>query len=433
MILSYYYQRGGSADPPEAGDDLWVEYRNQLGSWVEVAHYLGADPVMGSYASVNVGLPADAYYSGFQLRLRSFGTGAGTDNWYVDDIRVDYAPSLTADPVSLSQTLSPQDSVMLPLVIGNDGPGSLVWSLRVSLPLNKASRFAQLLAASEVLPAHREYPAGFDDYNELKGSTDSRRGYPVDKNAGGPDLFGYYWIDSDEPGGPSFAWQEVSATGTDVAAGLGDDNFIGPFSLGFDFPFYGNLHQELYIGSNGIIGFDTAGMASRFKKAIPTTSTPNNILAWLWDDLNPLDADNPGVHVYVDTTGGRCVVEFVNYPEYGAAAGDVITAEVILYPDGAILYQYQTIAAGFDLLANTVGIENGDGTDGLEVSYLSSYLHNNLAVRFSSPYRWLTTDKTGGTVAPQASRHGGLLVPFGRAGRRGLLGSADHQQQRSGP
>jgi hypothetical protein len=72
---------------------------------------------------------------------------------------------------------------------------------------------------------------------------------------------------------------------------------------------------------------------------------------------------------------------------------------VILYANGSIVYQYKTIAPGFDILSNAVGIENGDGTDGLEISYLNSYLHDSLAVQISAPYRWLTTEGSGGTLA----------------------------------
>ncbi|MCK4460592.1 MAG: hypothetical protein KAW46_02250, partial [candidate division Zixibacteria bacterium] len=179
-----------------------------------------------------------------------------------------------------------------------------------------------------------------------------------------------------------------------------DDNYVGPLDLGFDFPFYGNLYSYIYIGSNGVIGFSPTGMNARIETPIPDTATPNNIVALLWDDLNPDDGDNPDAHVYMDTTGGRCVIQFVDYPEYNASAGDVVNAEVILEADGSIKLQYLTIAPGFDVLSCAVGIENSDGTDGLEVVYQAGYLHDNLAVQIVNPYQWLTVDKTSGILPP---------------------------------
>jgi len=196
---------------------------------------------------------------------------------------------------------------------------------------------------------------------------------------------------------------EVAATGVDVVDQLHDDNYAGPFAIGFAFPYYDSVYTQLYIGSNGIIGFDTAGMDSRFKTSLPSAGVPNNILAWLWDDLNPDDAANPGAHVYVDTSGGRCVVEFVDYPEYGAGVGEVVTAEVVLEGDGTIRYQYLSIAAGFDAAHCAVGIEDASGTDGLEVAYLTPYLHDSLAVVFSAPPLWLSVAPVTGQVAAGAA------------------------------
>jgi len=141
-------------------------------------------------------------------------------------------------------------------------------------------------------------------------------------------------------------------------------------------------------------------MSSRYKTSIPNTGLPNNILAWLWDDLDADDDFNPDAHVYLDTTGNRCVIQFEDYPEFGADAGDVINAEVIISPDGTIKFQYQSIATGFDIGNCTVGIENQDGTDGLEVAYLTSYLHNELAIVFYRPYQWLDLEQLAGSVDP---------------------------------
>ena len=60
---------------------------------------------------------------------------------------------------------------------------------------------------------------------------------------GGPDAFGYTFVDSDEPDGPAYDWIDITLTGTQVAA-MGDDAYQGPFDLGFDFPFYGNIYSQ---------------------------------------------------------------------------------------------------------------------------------------------------------------------------------------------
>jgi hypothetical protein len=108
-----------------------------------------------------------------------------------------------------------------------------------------------------------------------------------------------------------------------------------------------------------MVGFTSTDLNSRWKTTIPTAGTPNNMICWLWDDLNPNDINNTDDHVYVEASGGSFIVQF--------SVGDVITMQVILYPDGTIKLQYLSIAAGFDTESGTIGIENGDGTDGLRL------------------------------------------------------------------
>ncbi len=408
VILSYYYQRGGSGEAPDSTEDLWVEYKNDLGAWVLVNRHLGSGPAMTSFEQVNYQLPANALHSGFQVRLRSAGSCVECDDWYIDDIRVDFAPNIEVSPSFFGETLLQGDSTTGELIIDNVGLGGLDYNLSIIPVTTKSALFTNLLDREQVEPAQRKYPEGFHDYEDIKGTEDHRTGLPVTRDAGGPDGYGYFWIDSDEPGGPTFDWIDVSGAGLDIVADLNDDNFGGPYQIGFNFPYYDTVYNQIYVGSNGIIGFAPDGMGSRFKTTIPTTTTPNNMLAWLWDDLNPDDLDNTDAHVYIDTTGNRCVIQFVDYPEYQAAPGEVITAQVILTADGTITYQYLSIHPDFDVQSCAVGIENENGTIGLEVAYLTPYLKDSLAIQFLAPYQWLTMDNHSGSIAGQGADTIGL-------------------------
>ncbi|MGH7598846.1 MAG: hypothetical protein ACREOI_21030, partial [bacterium] len=199
--------------------------------------------------------------------------------------------------------------------------------------------------------------------------------------SGGPDAFGYKWKDSDEAGGPSFNYIDISSSGTPVTT-LSDDNFDGPFPIGFTFNFYGVNHTEFYIASNGLIGFgSTTGFHKFTNVQPPVTTSPNNIIAWLWDDLIPREDSG----VYYQSFADKLVIQFVQFGNNNSgAAGERVNAEVILYPDGKILVQYLNFTANWPLNLCTVGLENSDGTDGLTVVHNAAYLHDGLAVRFSS-------------------------------------------------
>ncbi|MDH4032183.1 MAG: C25 family cysteine peptidase [candidate division Zixibacteria bacterium] len=401
-ILSYYFQCGGG-EPPQTGDDLSIDYKNEFGEWVTFQVHPGGGAVMTQFEYVNIPLPSEAVHAGFQLRMRSTGTSSGNDDWYMDDIRIDYAPAISVFPPSITEYVAQGVETSREIVIDNAGPGGLNYSLNAVQLLGRSSVFDQLYQAGMVEPARRVYSEEFFDFVDEKGVDNPNIGHPVLRNAGGPDTYGYYWIDSDEPGGPAFAWQDISTTGEDLIGGLVDDNFIGPIDLGFSFPYYENSYSQIYISSNGMVGFASTDMNSRFKTSIPTSGTPNNMICWLWDDLNPTDGDNLDDHVYFDTTGGQCVIQFTNYPEYGAAVGAVITTQVILSADGTIKLQYLSIGAGFDIASGTIGIENATGTDGLEIAFATEYLHDSLAVVIAKPTQWLSLDSQSGNLAPGAS------------------------------
>ncbi len=109
---------------------------------------------------------------------------------------------------------------------------------------------------------------------------------PPNWGTGGPDAYGYTWIDSDTAGGPVFDWVDISGTGTQIT-GLGDDNIVGPFPVGFDFPYYWYPVNQVFVGSNGYIAFHDNTMAASPFPPVPGTQGPNNTLAPIMSDLDP--------------------------------------------------------------------------------------------------------------------------------------------------
>ncbi len=198
---------------------------------------------------------------------------------------------------------------------------------------------------------------------------------------GGPDAFGYRWMNSDDPSGQvSYSFTDISATGTAVT--LSDDNSVGPFALGIPFSFYGVAQTDLYIGSNGAVSFG-AGVYSLSNTILPDGLTPNNLIAAFWDDLAPHFVGST-VHYLSDVANGRFIVQY-HVPAYGSFEPyTFLDFQVVLSADNSILVNYLNLVET-DVAEATNGIENADGTIGLQVNYNGSggRLGDLLSVRFS--------------------------------------------------
>src|ERR1043166_9511943 len=76
------------------------------------------------------------------------------------------------------------------------------------------------------------------------------------QTTGGPDSYGYIWRDNNDPSGPAYNWIDVpTLTGALQVNYLGDDNTIGPFSIGFPFHYYWYDVTKFWVGSNGYMRF----------------------------------------------------------------------------------------------------------------------------------------------------------------------------------
>ncbi|MGQ9702612.1 MAG: hypothetical protein ACUVQT_09210 [bacterium] len=211
---------------------------------------------------------------------------------------------------------------------------------------------------------------------------------PTITGAGGPDAYGYRWIDSDTAGGPSFNWIDIKGVGTQIL-GLADDNVVGPFSIGFEFPYYWYRVNSFYVGSNGYIAFGDPTLEAHPFQTLPNPQTPNNVLAPLMSDI---DFTPQGTCWYwTNAAHDTCIIQYdsVRFWNVGTSLN---TFQIILSkPDSTITFQYlvQTGTPGGGTNFLTVGIENVSGTVGLQYQHdnvpSSNTIHNNLAILFYPP------------------------------------------------
>ena len=74
---------------------------------------------------------------------------------------------------------------------------------------------------------------------------------------GGPDEFGYTYIDSNEAGGPTYDFVNLPMTNS-WTVDFGDDSLHGPYTLDFNFNYYGTDYNQLWISSDGWLSLGSA-------------------------------------------------------------------------------------------------------------------------------------------------------------------------------
>ena len=79
----------------------------------------------------------------------------------------------------------------------------------------------------------------------------------------------YAWIDSNEPDGPVYSWDDISLTGTEITRKLAADiktSALAP--LGFKMKFYDDTISEVYVNSFGSVSLNYPGAMNTVSYAV---------------------------------------------------------------------------------------------------------------------------------------------------------------------
>jgi uncharacterized repeat protein (TIGR01451 family) len=232
---------------------------------------------------------------------------------------------------------------------------------------------------------------------------------------------------------------DIATTGIQIPIS-GDDDFGGPFGIGFPFPFYGTEHSEFFAYTNGYLSFvgDLAHLEWTNQCPLPDASEPSNLIALMWDDLSFGANSRAYYQTFADCPvgGGPClVVEYFSVDHLYGSEGSAGTWEAILYPSGNVIIQFSD--AGVERGASsTTGIEGvhaeydhgltyacnagGSITDGLAVEFNypgavpnlgTSYIQAPSKLEQGEPITYTILLSNSGSVSASAATLVGPLPP----------------------
>jgi uncharacterized repeat protein (TIGR01451 family) len=236
---------------------------------------------------------------------------------------------------------------------------------------------------------------------------------------GGPDAFGYTFVDSSEPGGPAYRPVDVSTTGMAVLVGTGTNNgddiaAVVDLTAGGSpgFAFYGVTYPAVAMASNGYLSTDLEDPGNDFVNdcplpllpAVPVGTTGARIYA-LHDDLAlPPALGAAGYHQYFASGAaagrpadrGQDVGVHVFLWKRAAHLSDTLDPmapppptfdfEALLYDNGDLVFQFDPGDPGLGQ-ASTTGIQDpAPPTTGLTYACNSAgSLPGGLAVLVRNP------------------------------------------------
>jgi parallel beta-helix repeat protein len=181
---------------------------------------------------------------------------------------------------------------------------------------------------------------------------------------------GWYSANDQYSGGQAFNWIDISTTGTEIWPLQDQDDTWSPgFPLPFSFPFYWMHKDSVYVSANVILKFNAASSPS-YSTAVPSNTQPPRIDPWCYDMYHHGTDTVDASHYYYQSFGDSLfVVQFKQARYYNTTYRYDETygkdLEVLLYSDGRIVFQYDSLRNIVAGSPYNSGIDDSVGTAGL--------------------------------------------------------------------
>lgn len=259
------------------------------------------------------------------------------------------------------------------------------------------------------------------------GENDDDRG-PLRDNRGGPDDLENIWVDHREGDCPAYNWVDIiDREGTQQIENVVDDSFHGMYELGFEFPYYGNVYNEIGMHANGFCCFVAAfeivfhypgwGPLPNAQPGPAASSPPPTLMAVMYQDLDPLRSGE--IYYWTDERSTAIITwnDVAHWQDQGQADGEHWTFQIILNRSGLIIYQYAQIGDDDPNRPSVmVGMQNEDRDMGFSICNEDfEYLENEGVVAFGPPdawVPWVTFDPPDGEIPGGESDEVTVAVNF---------------------
>lgn len=213
---------------------------------------------------------------------------------------------------------------------------------------------------------------------------------PVSRS--GMDKTGYFWSDNlDDGSGVQYEWLEENPIPFDPLPRVdGMLHFSREFDLPWPFEFYGERFTKCYVNMSGMVYFNRndiiyhpqlVNAVEAPNLIIPHEGMVNGYIAALGGSF---DRSKHWYEVIGEGENARIVFTWRSRPLFDAQLAqdtNYVTFQTILYKDGGIKFQYKDVENAWWRNRTVIGIENRQGTDGVNVcSNDTKYIRNGLAV-----------------------------------------------------
>lgn len=295
---------------------------------------------------------------------------------FTDSEVIDLTPSLMVSPATLELSLDPGDYIDTVITLTNQGAGPLGYRVAINESQYGGNISSKTGPPALTGPVRASDPKG-EVYVPPKGYEPMRMPLLSNLDQGGPDEFGYYWIDSRDAGGPPYEFTDISTIGTPVGA-MGDDTTSGMIELPWEFEFYDQRFKKYTVNSNGFISFWSIryGAATCQLNEEPFRA-PFYIIAPFWIDLDPTAGGS--ITSYFDDVADRYIIQWTDIRRFNRP-NDISTFQIVLYADGMIDIAYELVPT--HTLNGVIGIKGGHVGHALPVRPGQDYLANGMMLRF---------------------------------------------------